>query len=191
MAPSPMASELGGQVGTAEDQISAGLGLEGQDLGRREVVDDPGVPVGPLQGARVHDLRDVPPDPGELDHRGGGGGVLVGSGPEIGRQLVHEPAFDQSSGLGQPVVEVTVVEVTVELLVDHVSADVAVRPLHVAVDRRRGGPDDPAHLSVPPSTAVTAQTMLTPPTQATEQQFGQRGGAVPGGATPSQITAEA
>ena len=42
-----VAGELRGQVGAAEDEVSIGLCLEGEHLGRHDVVDDRRVPVGP------------------------------------------------------------------------------------------------------------------------------------------------
>ena len=56
-----VAGELRGRVGAAEEEVSTGLCFENEHLGRHDVVEDRRVPVGPLQGARVDDLRHVPP----------------------------------------------------------------------------------------------------------------------------------
>ncbi len=95
-----VAGELRAEVAAANDEVPAGLCLEGEHFGRHDVVDDRRVPTGPLQGARVDDLRHVPPDLRELDDRRGGGRVVVGGRPELLHQLVGDPPFEKAAGAG-------------------------------------------------------------------------------------------
>jgi hypothetical protein len=63
------------------------LCLQGEHLGWHDVAGDRRVPVGPLQGPRVGDLRDIPSDLRELADRWCGGRLLVGGRLELRHQL--------------------------------------------------------------------------------------------------------
>ena len=129
-----------GEVGPAEHQVSTGLRLELHDLLGDDVSDHRGVPVGPLQGPGVHDLGHVPPDAGELDHGPGTRGVGVGCRPESGHQLVGDTSVQEGAHRAE-----LLVEVAVQLVVDQVPIELAVRSLEEAIKRHRHHQDDLSH----------------------------------------------
>jgi hypothetical protein len=120
-----------GEVSAAERQVASGFGLHRPDLVDVDIVDDHCVPIGLLECAREHDLRHVAPDARELDHGFGTRGILIGGRPVVGHELVGDPAVEERTRGGEPLVEVPV-----QLVVDHVPVELAVRTFEVAVDRQ-------------------------------------------------------
>ena len=83
-----------GEVGAAERQVTAGLGLQRPDLVDVDIVDDHCVPIGVLERAREHDLRHVAPDRANST-TGWGRGILIGGRPVVGHELVGDPSVEE------------------------------------------------------------------------------------------------
>ena len=141
--------ERRGQVGAAEHEVAARLGLESLDLVRDDLPHDRGVPARALECPRVDELGHVPPDAGELGHGPGVRGIGVGRGPEPGHQLVGDASVQERAHRGE-----LRIEVPVQLVVDHVPVERVVRSLEEAVEGDRHHPDELSHrflISRPPS----------------------------------------
>src|SRR6202035_130717 len=89
---------------------------------------------------RVHDLGHVQPDAGELDHGLGARGVFIGGRPDAGHELIHDTPFQEGAHPAE-----LLVDVVVQLVVDHVPIELAVRPLDEAIERHRHHQDDLSH----------------------------------------------
>src|SRR5215469_932990 len=128
------------QVGSAEHHVPAGLRLELLDLLGYDLADHCGVPTGPIEGPGEHDLGHVPPDAGELDHGAGAGGVSVGCRPESGHQLMRDASAQEGAHRAE-----LLVEVAVQLVIDHLPVELAVWSLDEPVNGHRHHQDDLSH----------------------------------------------
>ena len=114
-----------------------GSAFQPLDLLGDDLPDDRGVPIGPLERPRVDELGHVPPDAGELGHGPGVRRIGVGRGPEPGHQVVGDTPAQERSHRGE-----LLVEMTVQLVVDHVPVELAIGSLEEAIERDRHHPDE-------------------------------------------------
>ena len=136
--------ERRGQVGAAEHEVSARLGLEPLDLLGDDLPHDRGVPARSLEGPRVDELGHVAPDARELGDGLAARRIGVGRGPEPGHQLVGDASVQERAHRGE-----LGIEVPVQLVVDHVPVELMIRSLEETVEGDRHHPDELSHRECP------------------------------------------
>ena len=124
----------------ADHQVAVRPGRQRTHLLGDDVPHQGGVRPHGLERPGVDDLRDVPPDAGELGLDRGAVRVGIGVRPVVLHELVRHPALEERAGRPQHVVHVLV-----QLGVDPVPGDVSVHALEEPVERDAAVQHDGTH----------------------------------------------